>query len=433
MRWLARPMRWASRRGALRRADIDDEIDVAPVDAEVERRGTDYGAQAIVGHRRLHLAALGGVERAVVEGDREGVLVDAPQLVEEHLRLGARVDEDEAGAVRLDEGVDVGECPARHVAGPGHARVGLEDRDVGLRAARYLDQRGAAGFGRRRLADEVGAEVLRVRDGGREADGAQVRRVPAQPREAERQEVAPLGGDEGVQLVDDHHLELGKEAFRVALADKERHLLGGGEQDVGRVLLLAAAAVLRRVAGARLERDVELHLLDGRGEIARDVDREGLEGGDVERVRPLAGLGVAAAVAAGEGDEAGEEPRQRLARAGGGDEEGGAARLGLVDEGELVRAGRPAAHGEPAGEGLRQGADAVEDLGLGHVRQCSAVALRPKPPNRSCDALGKSDDKQVKFGPGRSGVSTLASHLVIQDRPSRWSKKEQAAQCPVGS
>ena len=30
---------------ALRRADIDDEIDVAPVDAEIERRGADHGAQ----------------------------------------------------------------------------------------------------------------------------------------------------------------------------------------------------------------------------------------------------------------------------------------------------------------------------------------------------------------------------------------------------
>ena len=32
-------------RGALRRADIDDEIDVAPVDAEIERRGADHRAQ----------------------------------------------------------------------------------------------------------------------------------------------------------------------------------------------------------------------------------------------------------------------------------------------------------------------------------------------------------------------------------------------------
>ena len=55
---------------ALRRADIDDEVDVAPVDAEVERRRADDGAELSRRHRGLDLAPLGGVERAVVEGDR---------------------------------------------------------------------------------------------------------------------------------------------------------------------------------------------------------------------------------------------------------------------------------------------------------------------------------------------------------------------------
>ena len=40
-------------RGALRRADIDDEIDVAPVDAEIERGGADDRAQAAGRHRAL--------------------------------------------------------------------------------------------------------------------------------------------------------------------------------------------------------------------------------------------------------------------------------------------------------------------------------------------------------------------------------------------
>ena len=59
--------------GAFRRADMDDEVDIAPVDAEVERRGGDDGAQRARGHRRFDLAALRGVERAVVQGDRQTV------------------------------------------------------------------------------------------------------------------------------------------------------------------------------------------------------------------------------------------------------------------------------------------------------------------------------------------------------------------------
>ena len=45
---------------------------------------------------RLDLAALRDVERAVVQRDRQAVVVDAPQLLEQHLGLAARVDEDAA-------------------------------------------------------------------------------------------------------------------------------------------------------------------------------------------------------------------------------------------------------------------------------------------------------------------------------------------------
>ena len=59
-------------RCALRRADIDHQIDIAPVDAEIERRGADHRAQAPGRHRGLDLAALRHVERAVMERDRRG-------------------------------------------------------------------------------------------------------------------------------------------------------------------------------------------------------------------------------------------------------------------------------------------------------------------------------------------------------------------------
>ena len=74
---------------ALRRADIDDEIDVAPVDAEVEGRGADHGAELSRRHRRLDLAPLGRVERAVMEGDRQALVVDPPELLEDQLGLAA--------------------------------------------------------------------------------------------------------------------------------------------------------------------------------------------------------------------------------------------------------------------------------------------------------------------------------------------------------
>ena len=80
---------------ALGRADMDDQIDVAPVDAEIEGRGADHRAELAGGHRRLDLAPLAGVERAVMERDRQALRVDAPQLLEDQLGLAARVDEEQ--------------------------------------------------------------------------------------------------------------------------------------------------------------------------------------------------------------------------------------------------------------------------------------------------------------------------------------------------
>ena len=85
----------------LGRSDLDHEIDVAPVDAEVERGGADDGAQAAPCHDGLDLAALLDGEAAVMERYRQVVPVLPPQGAEHQLGLGARVDEDRAPSARL--------------------------------------------------------------------------------------------------------------------------------------------------------------------------------------------------------------------------------------------------------------------------------------------------------------------------------------------
>ena len=108
-------------RGALRRADIDDEIDVAPVDAEIERGGADHAAQLARRHRVLDLAALRDIERAVMQRDGKAIVVHAPEILEQHLGLAAGVDEHQRGLVALDQIVDFAERMARGMAGPGQA------------------------------------------------------------------------------------------------------------------------------------------------------------------------------------------------------------------------------------------------------------------------------------------------------------------------
>ena len=72
-------MRCSMRRRALGRADLHHEIDVAPVDAEIERRGRDHRLQHAGDHGALDLAALLDRERAVMQRDGEAVLVVRPE------------------------------------------------------------------------------------------------------------------------------------------------------------------------------------------------------------------------------------------------------------------------------------------------------------------------------------------------------------------
>src|SRR5690606_26845828 len=98
----------------LRRADIDDEVDIAPVDAEGERRGADDGTELAGRHRRLDLAALAGVERAVMQGDGEAAIVDPPEFLKDELRLAACVDEEKRHAATKPV-IDVGDGVAGRV------------------------------------------------------------------------------------------------------------------------------------------------------------------------------------------------------------------------------------------------------------------------------------------------------------------------------
>ena len=85
-----------------RRLDLDDEIDRAHVDAELQRRGGDQAAELAGLEPVFDLDALRPRERAVVRADQRL----AGQLVErggQPLGEPPAVDEDERGAVRLHQ------------------------------------------------------------------------------------------------------------------------------------------------------------------------------------------------------------------------------------------------------------------------------------------------------------------------------------------
>ncbi len=151
-----------------------------------------------------------------------------------------------------------------------------------LRLRRYPSALG------RILRHQPGAEIIGVGDGGGEADGFQLGRKSAQPRKAKREKIAALVGDDGVELVENHRVEAGKEFLGARHRDQQRDLLGRGEQDVGGIKPLALAAMRRRVARTRFQAHGKLHLLHRLREVAADVDGKRLQRRDVERVQAVA-------------------------------------------------------------------------------------------------------------------------------------------------
>ena len=79
-----------------RRLDLDDQIDGAHVDAELERRGGDDGADLSGLEKVFDFGALRGGERAVM-GAGEGLLREVVDEAGEAFGGAAVVDEDEGG------------------------------------------------------------------------------------------------------------------------------------------------------------------------------------------------------------------------------------------------------------------------------------------------------------------------------------------------
>ena len=144
-----------------------------------------------------------------MERNRQCILVDAPELGEDRFSLRACVDEDERHLRSLDALVDLGDRMARAVPGPWQPLARVEHVNVGRSARRRQDEFRHGGHRlalrrckRRRLRHQPAAQLIGIAHGGRQADHRELRRNGAQAREAKRQQVAALRGDNGMQFVE---------------------------------------------------------------------------------------------------------------------------------------------------------------------------------------------------------------------------------------
>ena len=133
-RWLARPTRWISRLapfGAPTLMTRSTSPQSMPR-SSVEVATTALSVPAAMAASTLRRRA--GVERAVMQRDRQVVVVDAPQLLEQQLGLAARVDEHQRQAVRLDGGEDLGQRRSASCGRPTAAAASVSSMRMSGRA-----------------------------------------------------------------------------------------------------------------------------------------------------------------------------------------------------------------------------------------------------------------------------------------------------------
>ena len=262
-----------ARRDRRRRLDLDDQIDGAHVDAELERgRGDDRRELAAL-QPVLDLLPLLARDRAVVR-ERDLLPRSLVQRRREPLGQAAAVDEDHRRAVRADE-LDqprVDRRPDRTARGaaPRRARTGsprlaearhVLDRDLDRQLEGFPGS-GVDDLDRARLhgpvpaadlsAAEEARDLLERALGGREADALQRAAARAQrlePLERQKEVRAALGGGERVDLVDDDGLDRARRS-RAPATSAQVERLGRRDQDVRRLRGRSRALVGGRVARA---------------------------------------------------------------------------------------------------------------------------------------------------------------------------------------
>ena len=204
---------------------------------------TDHTTKFSGRHRVFDLAALGDIERAVMQRDGQPIIIHAPEILEQHFRLAAGVDEHQRGLVALISSYISPSACARN-APPTAGALGVEHLDHGRRRAAGDDDIG--GFiscGRVAAPETAAANPARRPLPTSRCRASRAPNAIAAP--AQRKQIAALGGDQRVQFVEHDALQRAEQERRVVGGQQQRELLGRGQQDIRRI----APLPLRRDTG----------------------------------------------------------------------------------------------------------------------------------------------------------------------------------------
>ena len=260
---------------ALGAADLQHLLDRREVDAEVEARRADHGAQPPAAQRVLDPVADVALERAVVQRDGAGpVGPRREQRLVPDLGLRADVGEHQRRRRALDRAHDFRQQLEADVTGPGKAldrrRAQRCRSTIALASWPRITTASAAPAG----AGEAGQRSVEVGERRRQSPGRQPGAKRAQARECQLDLHAALGRQELVPLVDDDAGEPGAALPPVGARQQQREALGGRHQHARQPPVLPCPRAGRRVAGAHLDAPVRVERGGGACECVTGVGRQ---------------------------------------------------------------------------------------------------------------------------------------------------------------
>ena len=118
----------------LGRAHLDHQINIAPVQPQIERPRANHSAQLASNHRRFYPLALFARQRTVVNADRKCLFVRQPQIVKENLGLCAGVVKDQRDAMGFDLFQDCRDGVFAPAPRPRRRHIGNQHLNVRIRA-----------------------------------------------------------------------------------------------------------------------------------------------------------------------------------------------------------------------------------------------------------------------------------------------------------
>ena len=282
-------------RDRARRSELADQVDLADVDAELERGGRDQRLQRTAFQTLLGIQPQLLGEAAVVRAHL--ALAQALRQCARHpLGHPARVDEDQGGAVRLDQLRQTVVDLLPDVRGHhGFERGGWNfEGEVTCAPMAGVDDRAFAGrLGLRARPDQKARDRLDRLLGRRKAHPQQFAAAELrQALERQRQVGAALVRRDGVNFVDDHRARGPEHAAAGLGAEQDVERLRRGHDDVRRAAAHALALGRWRVAGPHQGADVHVRQALGPQsladpgercfEVALDVVGERLQRRDVD-------------------------------------------------------------------------------------------------------------------------------------------------------